>query len=69
MSKTPKARRVADDVARMLQAKRPLSYEAIAERVRAKHPEARTTARSVASVASGLRAAGVELPDRRLAAH
>jgi hypothetical protein len=43
-----------------------LPYDEIAERVRKKVPDAKTSARSVASVATGLRAAGIELPDRRV---
>lgn len=52
-------------IAKLLTAKRPLGYAEIARKVREKNPEAHTTARSVASVASGLRAAGINLPDRR----
>jgi len=42
-----------------------LPYGEIAERVRSRIPEAQTSARSVASLATGLRAAGIDLPDRR----
>lgn len=57
---------VAKEIAKLLTGrKNPLSYAAIAERVRAKLPEAQTSARSVASIASNLRKEGVNLPDRR----
>lgn len=56
-------------VTQLLTGSKHLDYEEIAERVRRRIPEARTTARSVASLATGLRAAGIELPDRRRAAH
>jgi hypothetical protein len=42
-----------------------LPYGEIAARVRARYPDARTTARSLASVASDLRAAGVPVAARR----
>lgn len=42
-----------------------LSYEAIVAAVRAEHPGAQTTARSVASTASVLRRKGVTVPMRR----
>jgi hypothetical protein len=42
-----------------------LSYEAIVEAVRAEHPGAQTTARSVASTASVLRRKGTPVPMRR----
>lgn len=58
---------VARRVAELLQRRRPLSYEQIAAKVREERPGSRTTARSVASVASALRAGGAELPDRRTA--
>ena len=41
-----------------------LSYAEIVDRVKAQFPDARTTARSVASVAVGLRKKGVEIPKR-----
>ena len=57
---------VAREIAKLLTGRKtPLGYEAIAERVKAKMPEAKTSARSVASIASSLRKQGVELPDRR----
>jgi hypothetical protein len=60
---------VHKEIARLLTGlKSPLAYAAIAERVRKRVPGARTTDRSVASVASQLRAEGVKLPDRRRAA-
>lgn len=64
MAKKPKT--VGQAVAQLLQGKTTagLSYEQIAERVRSKMG-AKTTARSVASIASGLRAAGVDIPDHR----
>jgi len=46
-----------------------LSFADIAERVRRRIPEAQTTARSVASVAHHLRAAGQPIPDRRAREH
>jgi len=45
-----------------------LSYEAIVDRVKAAHPTALTTARSVASTASVMRRHGSEVPVRRRAA-
>lgn len=42
-----------------------LSYEAIVLRVKVDHPEAQTTARSVASTASVMRKKGVAVPMRR----
>lgn len=42
-----------------------MDYGKIAERVKRRLPEARTSARSVASVAAHLRAAGNDLPDHR----
>lgn len=42
-----------------------LSYEAIVEAVKAEHPGAQTTARSVASTASVLRRKGTPVPVRR----
>jgi hypothetical protein len=42
-----------------------LSYEAIVDRVKAAHPGARTTARSVASTASVMRRKGETVPMRR----
>ncbi len=42
-----------------------LTYEQIVERVRAEHPGANTTARSVASTASVLRRKGTAVPKRR----
>lgn len=42
-----------------------LSYEAIVDRVKAAHPTARTTARSVASTASVMRRKGATVPLRR----
>jgi hypothetical protein len=63
---------INQDVAKLLTAPRkgaPLSYATIAERVRKRHPGARTSPRSVASVASALRAAGIDVPDRRRTAH
>jgi len=44
---------------------RELSYDEIASRVRQELAGARTTARSVASVASRLRRGGMAVPDRR----
>lgn len=61
---TPKVGKL---IARMLTAKRQLPYDKIAEKVRAKVPEAHTSARSVASVACSLRASGVPIPDHRRA--
>lgn len=45
-----------------------LPYGEIVARVRARYPAARTTARSLASVAMDLRAAGVHVPARRAGA-
>ena len=42
-----------------------LGYAEIVEKTLEEHPDARTTARSVASVASTLRKSGVEVPMRR----
>lgn len=42
-------------------------YKTIVAKVKAAHPEAKTTARSVASVAADLRRAGAEVPTRRKA--
>lgn len=42
-----------------------LDYAEIAERVRKKIPEAKTSTRSVACVAHALRSAGMDVPDRR----
>lgn len=42
-----------------------LSYEAIVEQVKASYPDARTTARSVASTASVMRRKGTTVPTRR----
>jgi predicted Zn-ribbon and HTH transcriptional regulator len=59
---------VAKEITKLLTGRKtPLSYQAIADRVRAKLPEAHTTDRSVASIASALRKQGMELPDRRRA--
>ena len=55
---------VGGRVAELLRRKRPMSYDAIASKVR-EETGSHTTARSVASIASSLRAAGVDLPDRR----
>lgn len=46
-----------------------LSYSDIAERVKRRIPEAHTSARSVACVASALRSAGHPVPDRRAKQH
>ena len=40
-------------------------YAEIVEAIKAKHPKAKTTARSVASIACNLRKKGVEVPMRR----
>lgn len=42
-----------------------MPYEAIVEAIRAKYPAAKTTARSLASVAMDLRRDGVDVPSRR----
>lgn len=42
-----------------------LGYAEIVDKVLEEHPDARTTARSVASVASALRKKGVDVPMRR----
>jgi hypothetical protein len=42
-----------------------MPYEDIVERVRSTYPDARTTARSIASVAMDLRRDGVNVPSRR----
>lgn len=42
-----------------------MPYEDIVERVRSTYPDARTTARSIASVAMDLRRDGVDVPSRR----
>lgn len=42
-------------------------YKTIVAKVKAAHPEAKTTARSVASVAADLRRAGADVPTRRRA--
>jgi hypothetical protein len=44
-----------------------LTYAQIVELVRAAHPEAATTARSVASVACAMRKGGADVPTRRAA--
>ena len=44
-----------------------LSYDAIVDMVRGQFPDANTSTRSVASVASRLRKAGVDVPTRRAA--
>ena len=44
-----------------------LGYSQIVDKVLAEHPDARTTARSVASVACTLRKKGVDVPMRRKA--
>jgi hypothetical protein len=65
-ARTNNAGQVSKEIAKLLTGrKNPLSYQAIAERVRAKVPGAKTTDRSVASIASHLRAQGEKLPDRR----
>lgn len=58
---------VSKEITKLLTAprKKPLSYDQIADRVKAKIPGAKTTPRSVASIASTLRSAGVEIPDHR----
>lgn len=60
---------VGREVTKLLTAprKRPLSYAEIADRVRAKVQGAHTTPRSVASIASTLRATGLDIPDHRAA--
>lgn len=45
-----------------------LGYATIVENVLSKHPKAKTTARSVASVASDMRSSGSKVPMRRVAA-
>lgn len=42
-----------------------LSYDEVVNRVLVEHPDAHTSRRSVASVAAGLRKAGVDVPMRR----
>lgn len=56
---------VGHEVAKLLMGKSTLSYAQIAERVRKRVPEARTSPRSVASIAAALRASGKDIPDRR----
>ncbi len=52
-------------VTQLLTGDRHLDYDEIAERVRRRIPDSQTTARSIASLATGLRAAGLDIPDRR----
>lgn len=59
------AKSVSKLVTQLLTGSKHLDYAEIAERVRRRIPSAHTTPRSVASLATGLRAAGIELPDRR----
>lgn len=56
---------VAAEVVRLLTGKTQFSYAKIAEKVRAKVPDAQTSPRSVASIATAARAAGAAIPDRR----
>lgn len=66
---TEKPKRASTDTigasVRTLLADPSLSYADIVELIKAAHPEAKTTARSVASVACMLRRKGVEVPMRR----
>jgi hypothetical protein len=67
-ARTNSAGKVQAEIRKLLlgERKSPLSYRAIADRVRQKVPGAKTTDRSVASIASTLRKEkGVKLPDRR----
>lgn len=63
-----KSKTVGQEVTKLLLGKTQYSYDKIAEKVRAKFEGAQTTPRSVASIASSLRAAGHDIPDRRSAA-
>lgn len=56
---------VGQEVTKLLLGKSTLSYAAIAERVQKRIPGAHTSTRSVASIASALRASGQPIPDRR----
>lgn len=66
---TEKAKRAPDGSisasVRRLLADPKLSYDDIVELVRAAHPEAETTNRSVASVASVMRKSGTDVPFRK----
>jgi hypothetical protein len=52
-------------LARKLLVETDQGYPEIVEAIRAKFPEAKTTARSVASIACNLRKSGVDVPMRR----
>jgi hypothetical protein len=55
---------VAEMIARLL-SDATLSHEDVARRVREGNPRARTSARSVASIATALRRDGYRVPDRQ----
>lgn len=63
--KAKEAQSVSKLVTQLLTGDKHLDYEEIADRVRKRIPESQTTARSIASLATGLRAAGLDIPDRR----
>lgn len=49
---------IKQDTVALLKRKRPLTYEGIVQAIQAKHPECRTTVKTVQWYASRLRAAG-----------
>jgi hypothetical protein len=63
-ARKPAENTIGASVRRLLQDET-LSYDDIVQMVKAAHPEAETTARSVASIASVLRSKGVDVPRRR----
>ena len=61
----PEPRRIIGSLVQKLLMDLDLGYEAIVERVFAEFPDAKTSVRSVASVAATMRKRGVEVPMRR----
>jgi hypothetical protein len=64
----PEVRGKISEMVRRLLTDTDAGYADIVEQVRRKHPSAVTTTRSVASVASEMRAKGLKVPTRRVAA-
>lgn len=64
IARKPAENTIGASVRRLLQ-DATLSYQDIVDLVKAAHPEAETTARSIASVASVLRKKGADVPMRR----
>jgi hypothetical protein len=62
------AQETVGEIAKKLLVETDQTYPEIVEAIKAKHPKAQTTARSVASIACNLRKKGIEVPMRRTSA-